>query len=80
MTTLVNYLTAFWSVVVVNCVQPVNWEYCKNVDDWLIPGIKEGIHLYMNPSSILFLDRGGEGGALLIFINLLEQLGHSENF
>jgi hypothetical protein len=50
--TLVNYIVAFWSVVVINCVQPVNWKYCKDINEWLIPGIGEGIHLYMNPSSI----------------------------
>lgn len=52
MTTFINYVTAFWSVVVMNCIQPVNWNNCKNLDEWLIPGIQEGIHLYMNPSSI----------------------------
>jgi len=52
MTTFLNYIAAFWSVVVMNCIQPVNWKYCYRVDQWLIPGIQEGIHLYMNPSSI----------------------------
>jgi hypothetical protein len=52
MTTFLNYVAAFWSVVVMNCIQPVNWKYCYRVDQWLIPGIQEGVHLYMNPSSI----------------------------
>ncbi len=39
MLTIINYLTAFWSVVVMNCVQPVNWKYCYRVDQWLIPDL-----------------------------------------
>ena len=26
-------------VVVLNCVQPVNWKYCYRVDQWLIPDL-----------------------------------------
>jgi len=35
-------LTAFWSVVIMNCIQPVNWQYCYRVDQWLIPELHEG--------------------------------------
>ena len=52
MITFLNYATAFWSVVVMNCIQPVNWEYCKDIDDWLIPGIREGIELLLDPSTV----------------------------
>lgn len=52
MYSIINYLTTFWTVVVLNCIQPVNWKYCYRVDQWLIPGIKEGVELYTNPSSI----------------------------
>ena len=52
MTTLTNYLTAFWSVVVINCAQPVNWDNCKNLNDWLIPGIQEGVEILLNPSTV----------------------------
>lgn len=52
MYTIINYLTAFWTVIVLNCIQPVNWKYCYRVDQWLIPGIKEGLEIYNNPSSI----------------------------
>ena len=52
MTTFVNYVTAFWSVVVMNCIQPVNWEYCKNLNEWLIPGIREGVEILFKPSTI----------------------------
>jgi len=40
------YLTAFWNTVVVNCIQPVNWQYCsKDLDVWLWPEIQRGIDL-----------------------------------
>lgn len=39
MLTILNYATAFWSVVVMNCVKPVNWEYCYRIDQWLIPDL-----------------------------------------
>lgn len=48
MFTIVNHLTAFWSVVVMNCIQPVNWEYCYRVDEWLIPEIQYGIQIYLD--------------------------------
>lgn len=56
-TTLLNYTVAFWSVVVMNCIQPVNWEACLPVQDWLIPGIMEGVEIYLNPSSIYESER-----------------------
>jgi hypothetical protein len=52
MLTLFNYLTAFWSVVVINCIKPVNWEYCLPVHEWLLPDIQQGIEIYLNPSSL----------------------------
>jgi len=33
------HLKAFFMVVVLNCVQPVNWKYCVRVDQWLIPDL-----------------------------------------
>jgi len=39
MLTILNYATAFWSIVVVNCAKPVNWEYCYRIDQWLIPDL-----------------------------------------
>ena len=32
-------VTAFWTTVVLGCMQPVNWEYCVRVDQWLFPAI-----------------------------------------
>lgn len=43
--TIFTYLTAFWSVVIMNCIQPVNWEACLPVHEWLIPEIVHGIKL-----------------------------------
>ncbi len=42
MLTIINYLTAFWTVVIMNCIQPVNWKYCYRVDEWLIPDLVQG--------------------------------------
>ena len=32
-------VTAFWTTVVMNCIQPVNWQHCLPVQDWLFPAI-----------------------------------------
>jgi hypothetical protein len=37
MITIINYVSAFYSVVVMNCIQPVNWNSCLPVHTWLIP-------------------------------------------
>ena len=34
-----NYANAFWTTVVLGCIQPVNWEYCLPVQDWLFPAL-----------------------------------------
>jgi hypothetical protein len=57
MLTIVNHISAFWTVVVMNCIQPVNWEACLPVHEWLIPGIIEGVEIYLNPSSIYESER-----------------------
>jgi hypothetical protein len=48
MTTIINHAVAFWSVVVMNCVQPVNWEYCLPVHEWLLPEVYVGIQMYLD--------------------------------
>ena len=53
MHTVVSYLSAFWTVVVMNCIQPVNWKYCYRVDQWLVPGVMEGIEI-LNDQSIIY--------------------------
>jgi hypothetical protein len=40
------HLVAFFQVVVMNCIQPVNWQYCYRVDQWLIPDLVEGYKLW----------------------------------
>jgi len=35
------YVYAFWTTVVFNCIQPVNWQYCLPVQDWLFPAIDD---------------------------------------
>jgi hypothetical protein len=40
------HLRAFFSVVVVSCAHPVNWEHCVRVDQWLLPEVKEGYNLW----------------------------------
>ena len=40
-----GYISAFWTTVVMNCVQPVNWEACLPVHQWLFPAIGDLIQL-----------------------------------
>ena len=40
-----SYISAFWTTVVMNCVQPVNWQACLPVQDWLFPAIGDYIRL-----------------------------------
>ena len=40
-----GYISAFWTTVVMNCVQPVNWQACLPVQDWLFPAIGDLIQL-----------------------------------
>ena len=46
MVTIWNYTVAFFQVVVMGCIQPVNWEYCYRIDQWLIPDIMEGYEIW----------------------------------
>ncbi len=48
MLSIVNHVTAFWSVVVMNCVQPVNWQYCLPVHEWLVPDVMIGIEYFLD--------------------------------
>lgn len=40
------HTVAFFQVVVVNCIQPVNWQYCYRVDQWLIPEVVQGYKIW----------------------------------
>jgi len=48
MLTVTNYITAFWTVVVMNCIQPVNWTHCYRIDQWLIPDLYQGAQIYLD--------------------------------
>ena len=48
MLTITNHLTAFWTVVVLNCIHPSNWQYCYRIDQWLLPEISQGIEIYFD--------------------------------
>ena len=49
LTSIVIYLTAFHNVVIVNCMNPENWESCVQFDTYLIPGLKQGWEMLTNP-------------------------------
>jgi hypothetical protein len=46
MNTIWIHTVAFFQVVVVNCIQPVNWQYCYRVDQWLVPEVIEGYKIW----------------------------------
>jgi len=59
---LAYYLQAFWSVVILNCAQPVNWEYCLPVQTWLFPALEEAWAIKTDPDFLYrnereYLDR-----------------------
>lgn len=41
---VVQYLYAFVTVVGLNCARPVNWDNCKNPQEWLVPQIIQLYH------------------------------------
>ena len=48
MTTIINHLSAFFSVVVMNCIQPVNWQACLPIHEWLLPDLYQGAQIYLD--------------------------------
>ena len=48
MITIINHTLAFWNVVVMNCIQPVNWQYCYRIDQWLLPDLYRGVQIYID--------------------------------
>ena len=46
------HLRAFFAVVVVGCTQPVNWQYCYRVDQWLWPEVVQGYKLWTGQEKI----------------------------
>ena len=47
-TFLMSWLASFFSVVVVNCAKPSNWEHCFPVSPWLVPWMHDVAHMYMD--------------------------------
>ena len=72
MNTFLIHLAAFFQIVVMNCIQPVNWKYCYRVDQWLIPDLVRGYkiwsgqeHPYQNEKNYLRkVNPIGDGNAL----------------
>jgi len=31
-----------------NCIQPVNWQYCLPVHEWLLPELRQGIEIILD--------------------------------
>lgn len=53
MYTFFNYVYSVWTVLILNCAQPVNWEYCaKDHHIWLYQEVKRGVQLFLTPSPI----------------------------
>ena len=46
---IVNYVVKFFSVVVVNCLNPANIQACLPVHEWLFTEVKHGIEILRNP-------------------------------
>jgi hypothetical protein len=40
------HLRAFFTVVVVSCSHPANWDQCVRVDQWLLPELQEGYRIW----------------------------------
>ena len=55
---VISYISAFFYVVVVNCVHPVNWQNCSQpLDEWFYPEVARGIELLKNPD-IIYKEEG----------------------
>ena len=39
------FITAFWTTVVVQCAKPVNWDQCSQVNDWLVPWVRDVVEM-----------------------------------
>ncbi len=48
MLTITNHLAAFWTVVVMNCIHPVNWQACLSIHEWFIPEVSQGLQIYFD--------------------------------
>ena len=46
MYTIWIHTVAFFQVVIMNCIHPVNWDACYRVDQWLVPDLIEGYEIW----------------------------------
>jgi hypothetical protein len=46
MLTIWIHTAAFFQVVIMNCIHPVNWDACYRVDQWLVPEVIEGYKIW----------------------------------
>ena len=42
------YLTTFFNTVVLNCIQPINWQNCKDPHIWLFPELTKGLKMLIH--------------------------------
>ena len=42
------FISAFWVTVVAQCAKPVNWERCAQVDQWLVPWVRDTMDMHKN--------------------------------
>ena len=40
------FISAFWTTVVVQCAKPVNWDQCSQVNDWLVPWVRDVVEMH----------------------------------
>ena len=60
MLTIWNHVSAFTSVVLFNCLAPVNWSYCLEVNKWFPPYIDDVKQFYCEKpyrSEQMYLDK-----------------------
>tara|TARA_R110001592_G_scaffold46213_2_gene147233 strand:- start:888 stop:1082 length:195 start_codon:yes stop_codon:yes gene_type:complete len=43
-----NHIAAFFSVVVVSCAHPDNWNNCKDPHIWLYPELERGLEIWLD--------------------------------
>jgi len=58
MITVLNYINAFFSVLIMNCIQPTNWVHCSQpLEEWFYPELSYGLQIRNDPSIIYKSER-----------------------
>jgi len=42
------FISAFWTTVVVQCAKPANLERCAQINDWLVPWVRDTMDMQKN--------------------------------